>query len=427
MNPLFQRDIFIPDGEARRMPDGRLYVYGSADIPGEPDYCSNQYYVFSTNDMENWKNHGVSFQAGAAQDAALKELVTLGGPDCIEKNGRYYLYYCTSDIGEGVAVADTPYGPFRDPTAIRGADGDSIDPAVFIDEDGQAYYFWGQFELRGAKLKANMRELDMSTYQGSIVNEWEHGFHEGASMRKRAGLYYLVYTDTTRGRATCLSYAIGKSPFGPFEKKGVIIDNTGCDPLSWNNHGSIEEFGGQWYIFYHRSSMNSIANRRMCAEPIEFMEDGTIAEVQMTSQGSSGPQKAAVRIDAAICCRVSRRIETGAKMSLHIAQKEGHGEILTMSQSGDWAEYKYIDFADGVEGFTVYAASAKRCLLEIAIENHQIIGECVIENTGSWNNFKEFQGKLKDRVTGVHAVWLFFKEIKGEPGRLADIDWFHFI
>lgn len=76
-------------------------------------------------------------------------------------------------------MADTPYGPFRDPVAIQGADGDSIDPAVFIDDDGQAYYYWGQFELRGAKLKPDMRELDMSTYHGSIVNEWEHGFHEG--------------------------------------------------------------------------------------------------------------------------------------------------------------------------------------------------------------------------------------------------------
>lgn len=79
MNPLFQREIFIPDGEARRMPDGRLYIYGSADIPGEPDYCSNKYYVFSTDDMENWKNHGISFQAGMKQEDALKELVTLGG------------------------------------------------------------------------------------------------------------------------------------------------------------------------------------------------------------------------------------------------------------------------------------------------------------------------------------------------------------
>ena len=147
MNPLFPREIFIPDGEARWMPDGRLYVYGSMDLPGDPQYCSNRYHVFSTEDMEHWKDHGVSFQAGMREGAMLKKPVTLGGPDCVYKDGKYYLYYCTSGTGEGVAVSDTPYGPFEDPSFIKHADGDGIDPAVFVDEDGQAYYYWGQFHL----------------------------------------------------------------------------------------------------------------------------------------------------------------------------------------------------------------------------------------------------------------------------------------
>lgn len=426
MNPLFDRSYFVPDGEAHKMPDGRLYVYGSADISGEPDYCSNHYYVFSTDDMEHWTNHGISFKASIYEAANLNEAVTIGGPDCIEKDGKYYLYYCTSGTGEGVAVSDTPYGPFENPRPIAYADKNGIDPAVFVDDDGEAYYYWGQFELHGAKLKPNMVELDMDTHKECIVTEWEHGFHEGSSMRKRNGLYYLVYTDITRGRATCLSYAIGKHPLGPFERKGVIIDNTGCDPQSWNNHGSIEEINGQWYIFYHRSSTNSVANRRMCAEPIHFMENGEIAEVVMTSQGSSKPIPAKSEIDASLACRL--RIVgwySGPQSPMHIVPRSGHGEVLTMSRDGDWAEYKYIDFGAGVTHFRVSAASVKRCKLEIAVEG-KVIGECDIAPTGSWEEWKEFVGTIADGVTGVHSVWIFIRGLKGEPGRLADIDWFSF-
>ncbi|WP_418489288.1 family 43 glycosylhydrolase [Eisenbergiella porci] len=426
MNPLFPREFFIPDGEARKMPDGRLYVYGSSDMPEEPQYCSNRYYVFSTQDCQEWVNHGIAFSAGMEENSVLKEPVTLGGPDCVEKDGKYYLFYCTSRTGEGVAEAETPYGPFHDPSPIPFADGDSIDPAAFVDDNGDAYYFWGQFHLKGAKLKKNMRKLDMDTFHDNIITEQQHGFHEGASMRKRNGLYYLIYTDITRGRATCLSYAMSKSPFGPFEKKGVIIDNTGCDPSSWNNHGSIEEINGQWYIFYHRSSQNSIANRRMCAEPVFFREDGTIAEVEMTSQGSSAPIDAAARIDASIACRLRKPFYFSEEPPIRIAPEPGHGEIITMTKKEDWAEYKYLDFKAGAARFTVSASSQKKCYLEIMVEEGRVIGICTIENTGSFHQFREFSCELTEKITGVHAVWLNFKQAEGEYGRLADVDWFTF-
>ena len=129
----------------------------------------------------------------------------------------------------------------------------------------------------------------MDSLQTAILTEQEHGFHEGACMRKRNGIYYIVYTDISRGKATCLSYAMSDKPLGPYKKGGVIIDNMYCDPQTWNNHGSIEEFKGQWYIFYHRSSQNSFTSRRMCVEKIYFNEDGTINEVEMTSMGASSP------------------------------------------------------------------------------------------------------------------------------------------
>lgn len=85
-------------------------------------------------------------------------------------------------------------------------------------------------------------------------------------------------------RSTCLGYATSDTPLGPFTYRGVIIDNYGCDPAVWNNQGSIAEINGRWYVFYHRSTHGSIYSRRVCMEPITFLPDGTIPEVEMTSQ-----------------------------------------------------------------------------------------------------------------------------------------------
>ena len=109
----------------------------------------------------------------------------------------------------------------------------------FKDDDGQVYYFWGQGSLRGGKLSEDLSEVIPETMVKGILTEDRDGFHEGISIRKRNGIYYLVYADSSRGRPTCLGYAMSDKPLGPYTKKGIIIDNTGCDPASWNNHGSV--------------------------------------------------------------------------------------------------------------------------------------------------------------------------------------------
>jgi len=121
-------------------------------------------------------------------------------------------------------------------------------------------------------------------------------------MRKHGDTYYLVYADMERGKPTALGYATSKSPLGPFIYRGIIIDNDGCDPESWNNHGSIEEFQGQWYVFYHRSSRNSRCMRRLCIEPITILPDGSIPEVPMTSQGVGAPFAPGETIPAYTVC-----------------------------------------------------------------------------------------------------------------------------
>ena len=181
----------------------------------------------------------------------------LFAPDAIEKDGKYYLYYCMPDLSnaEGVAVGKSPFEfGFGKKMELSGYE--EIDPSVFVDDDGQAYYLWGQFSLKMAKLEPNMVQLDYTTLKTDVLTEKEHYFHEGAYLTKRDGIYYLIYADISRAdKPTCIGYATSNNPLGPYTYQGeVIIDNSQCNPNNWNNHGSIAKFNDQWYVFYHRST-----------------------------------------------------------------------------------------------------------------------------------------------------------------------------
>lgn len=162
-----------------------------------------------------------------------------------------------------------------------------------------------------------------------VLTEGAHHFHEGSSMRRRGDTYYYVFADSSRGKPTCLGYATGKSPMGPFTYRGVIIDNAGCDPRSWNNHGSIEEFHGRWYVFYHRSSGNSQYGRRACVEPIQFDGEGLIAEVKPTSQGAGAPFGLGEAISGYTAC--------GVAGGAYAAE-----DTLVVPQSGGSALFRYV-------------------------------------------------------------------------------------
>jgi len=409
MNPFLPREFFVPDAEAHVMPDGRLYLYGSLDQSGSPHYCSKEMRCYSTDDMEHWVDHGVIFRNTADEPGVpWKPDEHLYAPDAIHKDGKYYLYVCGPGGYEGVAVGDSPVGPFSKAQPVVGADGKGIDPAIFVDDDGQAYYFWGQFRLMGGKLADDMKTLLPESVQEDILTEWEHGFHEGASIRRRGDKYYLVYTDVSRGKATCMGYAMADHPLGPYRKCGIIIDNMYCDPKSWNNHGSIECFRDQWYVFYHRSSQNSQTSRRVCAEPIFFDENGLIAEVVPTSSGVSSPMDAFSRVDASTVCRM-----TG---ECWIVPGE-NGEILRWKAGGshwiaDWAEYRWLDFGDGAHKMVLRVCGQGR--ITVRTDGREL-GRAVF----SCADYTEISLEI-DQVSGVHALWLFME------GARINVDWFTF-
>jgi hypothetical protein len=422
MNPLLPRNYYTPDVEARVWQDGRIYLYGSNDICANTFYCSREYRVYSSVDMINWMDHGVSFTGYESGPYRAVEPGILYAPDCIYKDGLYYLYYCQPHGEEGVAVSKNPAGPFGDARIVEGANKTRIDPAVFIDDDGSAYYYWAQISARAGKLKPDMAALIPETMIEGLITEAGHGFHEGISMRKRNGTYYLVYTDISRGRATSIGYAVSSSPLGPFTRQGIIIDNTGCDPGSWNNHGSIQEYKGQWYIFYHRSTHNSEYSRRVCAEPFFFDEAGMIGEVEMTTQGVEGPLDPSRETAASDACFLHGKVYIDS-----FTPEQTFYEFLTYIHDGDWAAYKYFSFTGTEKRIAVTAATMTpggKISFRLDSPDGPMIGSILVNPTGGWNAFKTFETKLDRFVEGKHAVYCTFS---GLEGRLMDLKSFSFI
>jgi arabinoxylan arabinofuranohydrolase len=403
-NPIVPPGLYIADPTARVWNDGKLYIYGSADESTEY-YCSYRYHVMETGDLKTWIIHENRFASRGENDQVPYSNHLLYAPSCMYHNGLYYLYYCQPDPenAEGVAVSESPTGPFRDGRPVNTHGYNEIDPNVFIDDDGTAYYVWGQFTLKMAKLKNNMIELDETTISDSVLTESEHFFHEGAFMTKRDGLYYLVYSDMSRSSMpTCIGYATSSSPSGPYKYGGVIIDNNRSDPGVWNNHGSIAEFNGQWYVFYHRSTHNSKKMRKVCVEPISFEENGSIREVEMTSQGAGGPLPAKELLGAERACQVFGNVR--------IQRYEHNSEELGEIKHNDRAVFKYIDFGEGVDRVIMRVRPGNSpgvIALKLGMPWRPDIGVIRVPGGDGKAEYITLEADIKD-ASGIHALWLQF-------------------
>ena len=406
-NPISPMGVYIADPTGRVDKDGRLYVYGSLDkVP--TTYCSTDYHVLSSSNLKDWTLYLNRFSSKGENDEVSYSDGPLYAPDMMYRNGTYYLYYDTSDGSEGVATSVSPAGPFRSGTKIEGISG--IDPNVFVDDDGQAYYFWGQFSAKGAKMNADMKTLDMGSIKDGILTD---GF-----VFKRNGWYYYVYTDVTRrDEACCIGYSMSRHPMGPYEYKGIIIDNTGCDPGNWNNHGSVVKFGNQWYVLYHRSTHNSNTMRKACIEPIHFLNDGTIPEVEMTTQGALNPLSAFDKLDAARACLLHGNVRIEWTEDIH-------REVLSKCHGGDRVVYKYLNFGNGTKKMTLRVKSESGGHIR-AILDHHFHGSFGVVDVPAGQDWTELTCELKESVSGVHALWLCF-DGKSEAENLFQVDWIKF-
>jgi len=289
-NSWLKGPLYTADASARVWKiDGKdvLYVYASHDMePAQGCDRMDRYHVFSTEDMVNWTDHGEIMNA-----ATVKKQAGWGcegfmwAPDCVYNpaDKLYYFYFphptsaasWNSTWRIGVATSKYPNKEFRVKGYVEGMSAE-IDPCVFVDDDGQPYiYNGGGGKMYGGKLKKD----DWTKLDGAMTPmTGMSDFHEGAWVHKRNGVYYLAYADNNPG-ANRMRYATSKSPLGPWIYQGIYLQPTTCD----TSHGSIVEFKGQWYAFYHTSDVSGQGTlRSVCVDKLYYNSDGTIQEVKQT-------------------------------------------------------------------------------------------------------------------------------------------------
>ena len=335
-NPICPEGTFFSDPQARVW-DGHVYLYGSRDERAG-QWCSHDNDVLSSEiSMLQWKLHRDVLSSRGKNDEIAGTDALLFASDCFRLDSLYHLVYCTPDRShaEGIAVSDLPTGPFRNGRQILGPT--EIDPSVIIDDDGGVWLFWGQYSLKAARLKPDLSGIDSTTYREGILTRQEHFFHEGVQAFKRGDTYYLCFADESRAqRPTCLGYATANSLLGPYTYRGVIIDNDGCDPGNWNNHGSIAQVGGGWYVFYHRATNGTSVFRKACVEPITFDHQGLIPEVLPTTNGVAPLLSPTEVTEARRACRLTGR--------LRVTTSPDGQERLTCINDGDEAVFRYYSF-----------------------------------------------------------------------------------
>ncbi len=297
-NPLF-RDAFTADPAPLVVGD-TLYLYvGHDEATGEQMFNITEWLCYSTKDMKRWTPHGSVLKptdfTWATGEAWASQVV--------EKDGKFF-FYTTVQHGEpcvgkaiGVAVGDSPLGPFtdargtalvRDDTTPSDKPWNDIDPTVFIDDDGTAYLAWGNPYLYFARLKPNMTEID-----GEIRRIDLPYYTEGPWLHKRGGLYYLTYAAFAhQGQWEKICYATAPQITGPWTYRGILTDQT---KHSYTVHPGIVEFQGRWYLFYHTADLElngekgGLGRRSVAVEHLEYNADGTMKPVEQTAAGVSRP------------------------------------------------------------------------------------------------------------------------------------------
>jgi hypothetical protein len=275
--------LYTADPSAHVWADGRLYVYASHDME-PPVGCDrmDRYHVFSTDDMENWTDHGEILNSSQVPWGRT-EGGFMWAPDCAYNpaNQTYYFYFphpSGTDTGStwkiGIATSKEPAANFQVQGYVEGL-ASLIDPCIFVDDDGQPYiYHGGGGKCMGGKLDKNdWTKLDGQTTEMQGL----HAFHEGTWVHKYKGKYYLSHSDGQGTDGNQMRYAVSDSPLGPWKDMGVYIYATGCETM----HGSIVEYKNKWYQFYHTSNYsNHGALRSVCVDPLEYNEDGTLKVVK---------------------------------------------------------------------------------------------------------------------------------------------------
>ncbi|MDN3670401.1 glycoside hydrolase family 43 protein [Echinicola jeungdonensis] len=396
-----------------------VFLYTSHDEDDAEGFKMLDWLLYTTTDMVNWTEHGAVASlkdfSWARQDNGAWAV------QCIERNGKFYLYCPMHGGGIGVLVSDNPYGPFKDPLGKRLIETDhiwnDIDPSPFIDDDGQAYLYWGNPDIYYVKLNE-----DMISYSGGVIKEPSKpdNYQEGPWVWKRNGHYYMAYASTCCPEG--IGYAMSDSPSGPWEYKGMIMD---ASEKTRGNHPGIIDYKGESYVFGHsydllkHETSTFYERRSVDLDEMQYNADGTIRNRHYWS--IEGP-------DQVVSFNPFHWVEAETMAwSKGVKSKKDTltGVFVSQIHNGDFIQVSGVDFAEGAMKFEANVAPLLGGQVDIRLDDKDgtLIGVCEIENTGGENVWNTFETKV-EKITGVHDLFFVFR---GREGELFKFDSWRFI
>lgn len=434
-NPISQTG-FTTD-PAPMVAGDRLYVFTGHDEEKADFFWMNDWRLFSTTDMVNWTDHGSpAYQCDFkwADDRSW-------AAQAIERNGKFYLYVpvhskISKGMAIGVAVADKVEGPYKDALGkplYEDGKWDHIDPTVMIDNDGQAWIYWGNPKLYSAKLNEDMISLG-SEVKVDSPNRYTEGpwiFHQrqltkaekknkkqfDSSKTSAWGKYFMIYA--AGGVPESIAYSEADSPQGPWTYVGDIMKQDNFTN-SFTNHSGIIEYKGHNYFFYHTGWLPGGGGfgRSVSVEEFAWNPDGRMPEIKPTKEGVSpiGTLNPFQRTEAeTIAFSSGVRTEWNTK----------RGDIFVSDiQNGDWTKVREVEFTRSPKSIEVRAASALQGgMIEVRLDSlkGQVLTTVNIDRTGGWEEWENSKAQISTKVEGKHDVFFLFKGLKG--CKLFNFDW----
>ena len=423
-NPIVQT-IYTAD-PAPLVHNGRLYLYTGHDEDGSTYFTMRDWRVYSTVDMVNWTDHGSPMSlttfSWASADAWAGHVAY--------RNNKFYWYVpvknrSTGRMAIGVGVSNSPTGPFTDAIGRPLVENGEIDPNVMIDDDGQAYLYWGNPNLWYVRLNNDMISYSGSPTQiplttagfGSRAGNTSRPtlYEEGPWAYKRNGQYYMVFA------AECCSEFIGYStapgPTGPWTYRGTIMPRQGG---SFTNHAGIVDFNGGSYFFYHNGALPGGGGftRSVAVEKFTYNANGTIPTINMTTTGP--PQVGALNP------YVRQEAETNAWASgVETEPASEDGMNVGFIDNGDYLKVKGVAFGGGATYFTARVASATsggRIEVRLDSTSGPVVGTCTVAGTGGWQTWANV-GCSVNGATGTRDLYLRFT---GGSGSLFNLNHWQF-
>jgi arabinoxylan arabinofuranohydrolase len=424
-NPLVQT-IYTAD-PAPLIWNNTVYLFTGHDEDGSTDFNMRDWRLFTSTDMANWQDRGVVMNLATFSWASSRAWAG----QVIARNNKFYYYVpvqkSSGSMAIGVAVADNILGPYKDALGKPLVENNEIDPTVYIDDNGQAYLYWGNPGLWYAKLNTDMISITGGTVgvqlttagfgaRRSGANARATSYEEGPWIYKRGNLWYLVYA------ANCCSedirYSTGPSITGPWTYRGVVMATAG---KSFTNHPAVIDFNGGSYFFYHNGALpgGSGYTRSVSVEKFSYNSDGTIPTISMSTNGPPmiGTLDPYTRQEAETIA-----FSSGLKTE---SCSEG-GMAVSYINNNDYIKVKGVAFGTGAKALNARVSSATsggKIEVRIGSTSGTLVGSCTVAGTGGWQTWATVTCPISG-ATGTQD--LFFKFTGSGSDSLFNFNWWRF-